>query len=61
MTMAPTTGLRLPIQNPPVSRKLMPGQGHEGAVGLQRAASPCDKLTGLAQQMCYATETGTNI
>lgn len=59
--MEPSTGPRLPVQSPPVSRKLMPGQGHEDALGVQQALSPCDKLTGLAQQMCYAVETGTNI
>jgi hypothetical protein len=56
-----TASLRLPTQNPPVSRKLTPGQGHEDAVGVQQAQSPCDKLPGLARQMCYAVETGTNI
>jgi hypothetical protein len=59
--MEPTVSLRLPAQNPPISRKLMAGQGHENAAGVQRSASACDKLTGLAQQMCYAVETGTNI
>jgi hypothetical protein len=59
--MEPSTGPRLPIQSPPVSRKLMPGQGHEDAAGVAMAQTACHKLTGLAQQMCYAVVTGTNI
>ena len=59
--MEPNTRRWLPAQSPPISRKLMPGQGHEDADGIQRAASVCAKLTGLAQQMCYAAETNTSI
>jgi hypothetical protein len=39
----------------------MPGQRIQDAAGVQSAATPCDKLTGLAQQLCYATLTNTNI
>jgi len=58
--MQPITGPRLPAQSPPISRKRMPGAGHKDATGVQLAATACDKLTGLAQQMCYAT-LGVNI
>ncbi len=47
-------GLRLPVQSPPVSRKLVPGQGHENAAGVEAAQTGCDKLPGTAQQICYA-------
>ncbi len=59
--MDPSASTWLPVQSPPVSRKLMSGAGHQDVGGVQMAASPCDKLTGLAQQMCYATELGVNI
>ena len=48
-------GLRLPIQGPPVSRELMTGQGYENAGGVEAAQTVCNRLTGLAQQMCYAS------
>lgn len=50
----PIVVLRLPLQSPPVSRKRVPGQGHENAAGLRAAATDCSKLTGLQQQYCYA-------
>jgi hypothetical protein len=57
--MEPTSSLRLPVQAA-VSRELTTGQGYENAVGLEAAQTVCDKLTGLAQQMCYAVEYGVN-
>jgi hypothetical protein len=51
-------GLRLPIQGPPVSRELMTGQGYENADGVEAAQTICNRLTGLAQQMCYASLGG---
>ncbi len=59
--MEPTTGLRLPVQSPPVSREFVTGQGHQNAAGVEAAQSVCDNLTGLAQQMCYATEYGVDM
>jgi hypothetical protein len=50
----PGPALRLPLQSPPVSRKRVPGQGHENAAGVQAAQTGCDKLTGLQRQYCYA-------
>jgi hypothetical protein len=59
--MEPTSVLRVPVQSLPVSRKLVPGQGQENAAGVKAAqATACDHLTGLAQQICYAT-IGTNV
>ena len=58
--MEASTGLRLPVQSQPVSRKLMPGQGHENAIGVQISKTPCDQMTGLAQQMCFATLRGVS-
>ena len=51
----------LPIQSPPVSRELMTRQGYENEAGVEAAQTVCDKLTGMAQQMCYALEYGVNI
>jgi hypothetical protein len=47
--------INLPVQSPPVHR----ADGSQGALenswaGVQAAQTPCDGLTGLAQQMCYA-------
>jgi hypothetical protein len=59
---------RIPAQTPPVSRAdRSPGaleiqqgyQGNDGRAGIQAAQTPCDGLTGLAQQMCYAVLYGT--
>jgi hypothetical protein len=59
--MEPTTGLRLPVLSPPVSRGPATGQGYQNAAGVEAAQSICDNLDGLAQQMCYATEYGVNM
>lgn len=56
-----TPRLRLPIQSPPVSRELTARQGYESDAGVEAAQSACDKLTGMAQQMCYALEYGVNM
>lgn len=57
----PAPGLRLPPQNPPVSREPATAQGRDSAPGIEPAQTACDGLTGLARQMCYATEYGTNV
>jgi hypothetical protein len=55
--------IKLPAQSPPVHRAgpsqgaLENQQGHQAndsCAGVQAAQTPCDGLTGLAQQMCYA-------
>ena len=55
--------INLPVQSPPVHRAdgsqgaLENQQGHQAnhsRAGVQAAQTPCDGLTGLAQQMCYA-------
>jgi hypothetical protein len=55
--------INLPVQSPPVHRAdgsqsgLKNQQGHQAnhsCAGVQAAQTPCDGLTGLAQQMCYA-------
>ena len=55
--------IKLPAQSPPVYRAdpsqgaLENQQGHQAnhsCAGVQAAQTPCDGLTGLAQQMCYA-------
>jgi hypothetical protein len=58
--MKHNSGLRLPPQSPPVSRKLVADQGIDDAPGVEPAQSVCDSLTGLAQQMCYAVEYNVN-
>jgi hypothetical protein len=59
--MESTPRLMLPIQSPPVSRELMTRQGYENEAGIEAAQTACDKLTGMAQQMCYALEYGVNM
>lgn len=56
-----TPSLRLPVQSPPVSRELAGGHGRECDGGIEAAQTACDRLTGLAQQMCYATEYGISM
>jgi hypothetical protein len=46
--------MRLPPQNPPVQRELLPSQACLENAGVEAAATPCDYLPGLAQQICYA-------
>jgi hypothetical protein len=59
--------INLPVQSPPVHRAdgsqgaLENQQGHQAndsCTGVQAAQTPCDGLTGLAQQMCYAVIFG---
>lgn len=53
--------IRLPNQNPPISREKN-GQGADlGQSGVEASQSACDGLNGLARQMCYATEYGVMI
>lgn len=53
--------IRLPDQNPPISREKH-GQGDGlGQSGVEASQSACDSLSGLARQMCYATEYGVMI
>jgi hypothetical protein len=49
--------LKLPVQAA-VSRELAAGQGYENSAGVEAAQSVCNRLTGLAQQMCYASLGG---
>jgi hypothetical protein len=53
--------LKLPDQNAPVIRTLT-SQGHqtggETGAGVEPAQTRCEGLTGLAEQMCYATLYG---
>lgn len=59
--------INLPVQSPPVHRAdgsqgaLGNRQGHQANdsyAGVQAAQTPCDGLTGLAQQMCLAVIYG---
>jgi len=53
--------IRLPDQSPPISREKR-GQGADlGQSGVEASQSACDGLSGLARQMCYATEYGVMI
>lgn len=52
---------RLPDQAPPISREKQNKDGYLGQPGVAASQSACDGLTGLAQQMCYATEYGVLI
>jgi hypothetical protein len=48
--------MRLPPQNPPVERSVI--QSRMRRPGVEPSASPCDSLTGMARQLCYAFEYG---
>jgi hypothetical protein len=55
-----------PVQSPPVSRQPVMGQAQSATnqasqTGVTPSASRCDKLTGLAQQMCYAVKYGVSV
>ena len=52
---------RLPDQSPPISRDKQNKDGYLGQSGVDPSQSVCDGLTGLARQMCYATEYGVMI
>jgi hypothetical protein len=56
-----TPSLRLPAQCPPVPRELVAGFGRESGGGVEVSQTACDRLTGLAQQMCYAVEYGISM
>lgn len=58
--MQPVSGLRIPLQSPPVSRHLVSAQGPSDEAGLEPAQTVCDNLTGLSQQMCYAVQYGVS-
>jgi hypothetical protein len=55
--------MNLPVQAPPVTRdpRLILETSYLGGSGLTVSQSICDNLTGLAQQMCIATEYGVSI
>ena len=59
--------VKLPTQSPPISRDLLMHGGHqngagvEASGGVQAAQTVCDRLHGLARQMCYATEYGVSV
>jgi len=57
----PTPSLRLPDQSPPVSRDLMTSKWRDRERGVEASQTPCDNLTGPAQQMCYALEYGISV
>lgn len=50
--------MKLPAQSPPVVRGILPGQAVQTGSGVGASQTVCDRLTGLAQQMCYAVEYG---
>jgi hypothetical protein len=51
--------MNLPMQSPPVTRNLLVVQGRLNTTGLNPSETDvCGDLTGLAQQMCYATYYG---
>lgn len=54
--------MNLPLQAWPVTRdpRLVLGKPALGSTGVTAAQSACDNLTGLAQQMCIATEYGVS-
>lgn len=56
----PTPSLRLPVQNPPVSRNPVTSASWDSRAGVAASQTVCDNLTGLAQQMCYAVEYGVS-
>jgi hypothetical protein len=55
------TSMQLPVQSQPVERDLVSSAAVDGAGGIQPSQDACANLTGLAQQMCYATEYGVSI
>jgi hypothetical protein len=52
--------MRLPQQSPPVQRELVMSQACLKNAGVEAAQTKCDRLPGLAQQLCYATLYGVN-
>lgn len=52
---------RLPDQSPPINRDKQNKDGYFSESGVAASQSVCDGLTGLARQMCYATEYGVMI
>lgn len=51
----------LPLQAPPVNRQVQTLPAAERAPGglvPAAAVSPCDKLTGMARDMCYYAHSG---
>lgn len=60
-TMRPSvraTGIRPPIQAPPIHRDGPGERAREPRGGLTAAQSSCRDLTGTARQMCYASQYG---
>jgi hypothetical protein len=55
------TSMQLPVQSLPVERNLVSSSAINGANGIQPSQDVCAHLTGLAQQMCYATQYGVSI
>ena len=53
--------IRLPDQSPPISREKHRQGADLGQSGVEASQSVCDGLSGLARQMCYATEYGVMI
>lgn len=47
--------IRLPGQSPPISREKQE-VAQLGQSGVEASQSVCDGLTGMARQMCYASE-----
>jgi hypothetical protein len=46
--------MKLPPQSPPVARDLLTSHSYLKNAGVVAARTPCDSLSGLAQQMCYS-------
>ena len=54
--------MNLPVQAPPITRdpRLCAAGQPPSTDGVTASQSVCDHLTGLAQQMCIATEYGVS-
>jgi len=54
------TELKLPRQCPPVRRELFAPQEQAKQNGVAASQTPCDNLTGMARQMCFASQYGVD-
>jgi hypothetical protein len=53
--------LKLPLQTPPVQRNSFMTEEHAQDGGVEASQTPCDNLTGMARQLCFASEYGVDI
>jgi hypothetical protein len=52
--------MRLPLQCAPVQRDLLRSQAIQMDTGIEAAQTFCDRLPGMARQLCYALTYGVS-